>query len=585
MLSEKRLPVSFRHSSVLMLLCIALLVLPGVGQAQPAAPNGPIHRVIVQVNADFVPEGALPDRAAVMQQRRAISSAQNTVMADLGRSRSTATAARQFTTIPYIALHVDDQGLAALQNNPNVVAIAEDRLYYPVTDSANDVVKASAAWNAGYDGTGQVVAIIDTGIDFGHPAVFDKDVAEACFSNAGFDLNPYSDSACPDETATEIGPGTADPYGFWCWYSNSCHHGTHVAGIAAGYNLGGIPGYGGGVAPGADIIAINVFSWMWDCHCLAAYTSDVIRGLEHVYTLSNTYTNIASVNMSLGGGYYTGVCDWDSIGEVAVVDNLRSAGIAVIAASGNEGQRNAISAPACFSNVISVGATYDSDVVAEFSNHAYFLDFYAPGVYIDSSVLGGGYGTMNGTSMATPYVAGAWTIIRQVFPDATVDDVYEILRSGGHVITGPDGLPYPRLDVFGAFDHIPARSPDQSYNHRQLLDAMQTEAVSTASVIQPILIVFEATQMTIYANADGVHGKVTVNLAVGDDLGGLQFGAVTAADGTAAPASYIETIRAGLPSLLTGAIDRLLDADYPSGHDLDYAFVISTGLKLWVETP
>lgn len=579
-----RLAVLLKHNSVLGLLLLAVLLPIRVVQAQDATPTDHIHRVIVHVNADFVPEGELSGPSSIIHQRSAIRNAQSALIADLERSRTPITTTNQFITIPYLALQVDDQGLATLQNNPNVIAIAEDRLYDLLTDSANDVVNASTAWNAGFDGTGQIVAVIDTGVDFLHPALSGKVVAEACFSNAGYDVNPFSNSACWNGLATDTGAFAAFPYGTYCLLG-SCFHGTHVAGIVAGTDVGGNPSYDGGVAPGAEIIAINVFSHILACDCMQAYTSDVIRGLEHVYLLSETYPNIAAVNMSLGGGYYTGVCDWDSSGEVAVVDNLRSVGVAVIAASGNNGYRDAMSSPACFSNVISVGATDDSDIVASFSNHASFLDLYAPGVDITSTFLFDDYYAAQGTSMATPYVAGAWALVRELFPYSSVDDVHAVLRTGGHFINGPDGLQYPRLDVFGAFDYLPSRPADHSYNHRELLQAIQEEAEVTGSTIHPILIAFEVTQMTVYVEADGVHGMVPVTLVVGDDLSSFRYGSITTVEGLAAPEAYSEAISNGLPNLLSGAIDRLLDTDYPSGYDLDYAFVISTGLNLWVETP
>ena len=82
--------------------------------------------------------------------------------------------------------------------------------------------------------------------------------------------------------------------------SGECNHGTHVAGIVAGRSgVSGSPGPG--VAPEADIIAIQVFSRVL-VTALVHGTSDIMKGLERVYELRNTYS-IASVNMSLGGNY------------------------------------------------------------------------------------------------------------------------------------------------------------------------------------------------------------------------------------------------------------------------------------------
>ena len=140
-----------------------------------------------------------------------------------------------------------------------------------------------------------------------------------------------------------------------------------------------------GVAPQADIMAVQVFSQFtgtectdigFSSPCVLAYTSDVIAGLDHVYSQRNSYT-LASVNMSLGEGQFSNVCDAEP--EKAAVDLLTAAGIAVVASSGNESYSAALAVPACISSVISVGATSDSDSVISFSNSASFLDFLAPG--------------------------------------------------------------------------------------------------------------------------------------------------------------------------------------------------------------
>src|SRR3989441_12719520 len=139
--------------------------------------------------------------------------------------------------------------------------------------------------------------------------------------------------------------------------------------------------------------------------CVGAYTSDLIAGLERVYAVHGT-RNIASVNMSLGGGSFSAYCDAEP--EKAIIDTLRSAGIATVVASGNDGSPTALSSPACISSAVSVGSTTKSDAVSSFSNVAPFMSLFAPGEDILSSVTGGGFALLSGTSMATPPGAGPW---------------------------------------------------------------------------------------------------------------------------------------------------------------------------------
>jgi subtilisin family serine protease len=140
--------------------------------------------------------------------------------------------------------------------------------------------------------------------------------------------------------------------------------------------------------------------------------------------------------MSLGGKGFGDEesCDAAEGLRKMAIDNLRSVGIATVVASGNSSSRNSILTPACISSAISVGATTDTDAVSSFSNVADFLDLLAPGSLITSSVPGGGLGIMNGTSMATPHVAGAWAVLKQQSPVANVGKVLAVLRDTGTAV-------------------------------------------------------------------------------------------------------------------------------------------------------
>jgi subtilisin family serine protease len=310
----------------------------------------------------------------------------------------------------------------------------------PVDSVSTPLVEATEAKTVNRTGSGKVVAILDTGVDKTHPFLAGKVVSEACFSG---------NSNCPNGLTSQIGAGAGVP----CTYAVSgCRHGTHVAGIAAGRRYAAMPApQFDGIAPGANLIAIQVFSRFTGANCgsgedpcALSYTSDQIKGLDRVFALRFSFS-IASVNMSLGGGSSAVNCDADS--RKPSIDNLRSAGIATAIASGNNGFTNAVSFPACISTAITVGSTTTSDVVSSFSNSSPLVELLAPGSNINSSVPGGGFAVFSGTSMATPGVAGAWAVLKQVSPAASVATVLSALQASGKPITGPLGVIKPRIRV------------------------------------------------------------------------------------------------------------------------------------------
>ncbi|KAA0232600.1 MAG: hypothetical protein JJLCMIEE_03326 [Acidimicrobiales bacterium] len=355
--------------------------------------------------------------------------------------------------VPVMTMSVDASALADLEASDSVQSIQEDRVNFTSLVQSTDHIGATDAWSLGFTGDGQTVAIIDTGVDKSHSWLDGgKVVAEGCFTTT--DGSQDSAGVCPGGNPDyAIGPGAGAPCPFVSTYGD-CDHGTHVAGIAAGDN----PSGGGGVAPDADIIAVQIFS-RFDSGCpndlnpcAGAWTSDIIAGLDYVYSLRNTY-DIASANLSLGGGYSSGPCDSDPI--KASVDALRNAGIATIVASGNSGWKSGMSSPACISSSVAVGATADTnDTVQWWSNSSSALDLLAPGASITSSVPGGGTATWSGTSMATPHVTGAWAVVAEADPAASVSEIEAALESAGVSVTDPEnGRVTPRIDLPGALGY------------------------------------------------------------------------------------------------------------------------------------
>jgi subtilisin family serine protease len=332
--------------------------------------------------------------------------------------------------------------------------VVEDVVTTPSLIESTQVIDADLAWADGYEGAGQTVAVLDTGVDRTHPFVDDAIVREACFS---------ANRDCPNGQTVDKGTAAGVP----CTFSADCGHGTHVAGIAVGE---GGPGGMRGVAPDASLISMNVFSNLGGD--AVSYPSDQIAAMEHAYQLRDIY-DIAAVNMSLGGGASSTFCDDAVPAETAIIENLRSAGIATAIASGNDGLTTQISFPACISSAISVGSTTDADLLSFFGNAAFFLDLVAPGgvgsgapdaLNITSSIPGGGYDHFAGTSMATPHVAGAFALLGEKAPRDTVGRLLTILQRTGVYIPDVTLLEYPRIRPHDALTWMPDEPPNPGFS-------------------------------------------------------------------------------------------------------------------------
>ena len=414
-------------------------------------------RAIVRLRTDFVPQGRL-SRAEAADQQTAIGTAQAGLRAELqGTGYQTL---REFETVPFIVLELTPEAIRAAQASPRVSSIVEDRALAADLAQSAPIVQAPTMWNNGFTGSGQVIAVLDTGVESGHPFLAGKVVEEACFSG---------NANCPNGLTTQTGAGSGAP----CTYApDGCRHGTHVAGIAAGQGT-----TFSGVARGANVMAVQVFSRFTGQNCIGdvedpctlSFISDQIAGLERVFNLRAT-RNFAAVNMSLGGGQFFSNCDAEP--HKAMIDNLRSVGIATVIASGNDGFTSSMGSPGCISSAVSVGSTTKADAISSFSNSASFLHLLAPGSAINSSVPGGGFAAFNGTSMATPHVAGAWALLKQQHPNASVTSVLSALQSTGTSVTDTrpgGGITKPRINIANAAAAIGAPLANDNFSGSQAL--------------------------------------------------------------------------------------------------------------------
>ncbi|MGW5614697.1 S8 family peptidase [Streptomyces sp. NPDC003877] len=369
---------------------------------------------------------------------------------DLSAAASAGETVQSFQTLPVVTLKVDRGGLDQLAAQPGVVSVTEDVPARPSLDESVPLIGADQASAQGMTGAGSVVAVLDTGVATRHPFLKDRVVAEACFSTTDPDLG--ATSLCPDGTEQQEGTGAADSGAGPCATIPECDHGTHVAGIVAGNGEGVTGAPKRGVAPGAGIIALQVFS-KFDSEdycgpgaapCVGSFTSAQLAALEKVLRLRQSGTPVVAANLSLGAGRYATACDQDARKEA--IDSLLAAGVATVVAAGNNGYGDAVSAPGCVSSAITVGATSDDDQLSGFTNRGPLLDLLAPGTGITSSVPGDGYAAKNGTSMAAPHVSGALAVLRQAFPNDSVANSESRLESSGKAIAYT-GAETPRIDV------------------------------------------------------------------------------------------------------------------------------------------
>ncbi len=374
-----------------------------------------------------------PGRATNKDKLRA---AQDAFLEKLGDS---VVKVKRFRAFPFLAYTIDTTGLALMKEDDQLLEVQENKSRRLHLAQSAPMIGAPEVWSSGLTGTGQYVVVVDTGVDSSHFFLKGRVAVEACLS--GF----IGESFCPNGQDYQFGPGSAVPCDL-----DGCSHGTHVAGIVAG-NMSKMHG----IARDAKIIALQVASRLTnsaDCGdepvpCMTFWDADIIAAMDLAYDLKQTDGyQIAAVNMSLGGeDKFTQHCDAEFPSYKRAADWLKNISIATIVSSGNESYRNGLSAPACVSGVVSVGSvcdtTEDNDCslgkgqLSSISNVSSYLSLLAPGAWITSSIPGTGYGTWTGTSMAAPHVAGAWALMKQRNPTASVDDVLAELRQHAKLVS------------------------------------------------------------------------------------------------------------------------------------------------------
>lgn len=290
--------------------------------------------------------------------------------------------------VPVPAGQTVRQVITRLQSLPGVEVVEEDKqvtaLFTP-----NDPyfwlqwgpqnVQAPAAWDLTQGSVNVWVAIVDTGIDYNHPD-------RPAFLLLGYNF-AYNNS---------------DPY-------DDYSHGTHVAGIAAANTNNGIGV--AGLCPYCMVLAVKVFDSSG-----SGANSTVANGIEYAAYWGSYYGEKTIINLSLGSPFYSQVL-------ADAVSYAQSLGDLVVAAAGNAGPGPS-DYPAALPGVVAVSATDSDNQPAYFSQYG---DVAAPGVSIYSTVplwyASTPYTYFEGTSMASPHIAGGAGLVWSVFPSCSAGQV------------------------------------------------------------------------------------------------------------------------------------------------------------------
>jgi len=396
-----------------------------------------------------------------------------------GRARVT----HRFARVPAFAMRADTATLARLHRDPRVAKVDLDvgGTGSGAPDEASVLNQLHQLRELGVGGAGMKVGVVDTGIDTNHADFTGRIVGERCFCTVGT-------GCCPNGGTSQSGTGSAE---------DDQGHGTNVAGIIGGDGTVAPRG----ALPQVQLVAVKVISSTNRFQS----TADVVAALDW---LAANHPDIDAVNLSLGTDtLFPGDCDNSTAWTQALatsVNNLRALGAVVVVSSGNQGNSNGMSAPACVSTALSTGATWDfngpsrtflgcTDTSTEpmkptcFTNRSATTDLYAAGAFVTAPGFNGATSTFGGTSQAAPMAAACALALKQAAPASTVAQRMEAMTLSPTRITDTvSARTYPFLNCRNALHLLnPAMFEPIQANGSRPLRVPRPQVTKPAPLLRP----------------------------------------------------------------------------------------------------
>ncbi|MCD8510593.1 MAG: S8 family serine peptidase [Bacillus sp. (in: Bacteria)] len=360
-------------------------------------------------------------------------------------------------------------------------------------------VQAPETWqDFGVTGEGIVVGVIDTGVQWNHPALMEN--------FRGY--NP-DDPNNPDATGNWL-----DRIGSSTLPTDTHGHGTHVTGTVMGQAPGNIIG----VAPDAEWIAARVFS------AAGGSQADILAAGEYMLAPNGDPSLAPDIVQNSWGGQ-PGISEWFR----PMVQSWRNAGMLPVFSAGNSGPgAMTVTPPANYPESYAVAATDINDAVASFSSRGpanYDGDqkpnISAPGVNIRSSVPGGGYeGGWNGTSMASPHIAGVAALLLSIDAALTPDELEVIMDESAMPLTDSQYTEVPNdgygVGLVNAYDAVAMIADGLAYISGQVLrEGSDTEPPTIEHT--PVESGFSGLDIPVYATISDDVAVTSAKIIVSHD--------------------------------------------------------------------